>query len=104
MRHFAAGLLDFAELLAHPADRLVGGLELLRHGDLGVTRKFAGRRHAGQQFLPDLPQLRGYRLGQMIDLRVNGLALRRQRRLHFLAHSRELRLRPAAGAPHDRAK
>ena len=75
LRHLLSRLLHFRDLHADFADRFVRGLQLLRHGDLRIAGKFSGRSHAGLQFLAYLAKLRSDRLHQVIDLRVNGLAL-----------------------------
>ena len=78
-------------------------MQLLGHGDLSVAGELAGRCNAALQFLAHLPELRGNRLHQMINLRVDGLALRQQGILHFLADGGELRLRmPGRGPDYGR--
>jgi hypothetical protein len=79
-------LLHLCNLHADFADGLVRRLQLLCHRDLRVAGEFARGCHAGLQFLTHLAELRRNRLHQMIDLRVYGLALRREGILHFLTH------------------
>ena len=57
LRKIASGLLYFRELGAELSNRLVRGLQLLRHGSLRGARELAGRRDTGLQLLPHLAEL-----------------------------------------------
>ncbi len=101
LRKVLARLVHFANSLAHLEKHSGGRFQALRHFPLGLRREIPGGGDSGQQLLPDLAKLLGHRLHQMVDLSRGGLALRCERALHFLAHSGQLCLRPAARRPHD---
>ena len=64
-RKILAGLLHFADFLAHLQQGFGGGLQLLRHVALRVRGELAGGGDAGLQFLPHLAELLRHRLHQI---------------------------------------